>query len=124
MKPTNTKKPDAPESKIQKQIIEYLQGCGYFVWQHKRIGTFDARLGKFRKKAKFEINGVSDILGVLPGGKFLAIEVKAKKGSVSDSQKKFIKKVNDEGGMAFVARSVEDVIGEFDKEGYYLAPKL
>ncbi len=54
--------------------------------------------------------GVSDILAVLPGGRFLAVEVKAPKGKVSPLQQQFIDAVNQAGGLAFVARSVEEVI--------------
>ncbi len=41
--------------------------------------------------------GVADILGILPGGRFLAIEVKTRRGRVSSRQKAFLKKVNDRG---------------------------
>ena len=53
--------------------------------------------------------GVSDILGVLPGCRFLAVEVKVPKGKVSPHQQEFIDSVNQAGGLAFVARSLEDV---------------
>jgi len=45
-------------------------------------------------------------LGVIQG-RFLAIEVKSKKGVISDDQRIFIRKIQEEGGIAFVARSVE-----------------
>ena len=53
--------------------------------------------------------GVSDILGLLPGGQFLAVEVKSLKGRVSPHQLQFIDEVNQQGGLAFVAHSVEEV---------------
>jgi hypothetical protein len=43
-------------------------------------------------------------------GKFLAIEVKNAKGRLSSHQEAFLNRVNEEGGIAFVARSVDDVI--------------
>ena len=42
--------------------------------------------------------------------RFLAIEVKTKTGKVSLDQAKFLKLVNESGGLGFVARSVDDVI--------------
>lgn len=60
--------------------------------------------------------GVSDILGILPAGigggpgRFLAIEVKTKTGKVSPDQVKFLERVNQFGGLGFVARSVDEVI--------------
>lgn len=56
--------------------------------------------------------GVPDILGVLPGGKSLLIEVKAARGRVSPHQEKFIAAARANGALAFVARSVEDVMRE------------
>ena len=53
--------------------------------------------------------GVSDIIGIWKG-RFLAIEVKTQTGRVSEYQQRFIDRVIEEGGIAFVARSVDDVI--------------
>ena len=53
--------------------------------------------------------GVSDILGIWQG-RLLAIEVKTRTGKVSQYQQDFIDTINREGGIAFVARSVDDVI--------------
>jgi penicillin-binding protein-related factor A (putative recombinase) len=53
--------------------------------------------------------GISDILGVYEG-RFLAIEVKRPGGRVSSEQRAFIERVNEEGGVGFVAYSVDDVV--------------
>jgi len=53
--------------------------------------------------------GVSDIIGCYHG-RFMAIEVKAPSGKISEAQQAFIDSVNAAGGLAFVARSVDDVI--------------
>ena len=63
--------------------------------------------------------GISDILGIWEG-KFMAIEVKTKIGRVSEHQVKFIDSVNDAGGLAFVARSVDDVIDKLGVRGRFL----
>jgi hypothetical protein len=52
---------------------------------------------------------VSDILGCLPDGRFLAIEVKSDNGHATDEQAAFIADVIRHGGVAFVARSMDDV---------------
>lgn len=54
--------------------------------------------------------GVPDILGVLPGGKALMIEIKTEKGRVSEQQEAFIEKARKLGAVAFVARSVNEVM--------------
>jgi hypothetical protein len=53
--------------------------------------------------------GVSDILGCYRG-KLLCIEVKREGGRLSPYQETFLGAVRAEGGIAIVARSVEDVI--------------
>lgn len=54
--------------------------------------------------------GGSDLIG-WAGGRFLAIEVKTSTGVVSPEQKDFIALVRKHGGLAGVARSVEDAKG-------------
>lgn len=54
--------------------------------------------------------GSSDIIGICPDGKFLAVECKAAKGRVSDKQRKFIDNVTRQGGRAGVAWCAEDAV--------------
>lgn len=84
------------ENQITKQIRDYLSIRKIFHWKNW------AGLGS--------TPGVPDILGVLPNGRFLGIEVKTSKGKVSAHQQSFINAINDNGGLVFVARSVDDVI--------------
>jgi hypothetical protein len=53
--------------------------------------------------------GVADILGILKDGRFLAIEVKSPTGKVPPHQQLFLDEISGRGGVAFVARSVEEV---------------
>ena len=53
--------------------------------------------------------GISDIIGVLPGGKAVAIEVKTQKGRLSKHQEKFLDRFKAAGGIAFVARSLREL---------------
>lgn len=105
------------ETEIQKEIMEYLWGKDIFCWRNNSVGVFDPFKCKYRKPSKYEIMGVSDILGVYKG-KFLAIEVKSAKGRTTDNQANFIHKVIENDGIAFVAKSVEDVDLMFKKLGY------
>jgi hypothetical protein len=99
----------ANEKQIENSIIEFLQRKGVFVWKNQSTAIYDPTRKAFRKVGKYQLSGVADIIGVLADGKFLAIEVKAAKGRVSDKQKSFLQKVNDCGGIGFIARSIEDV---------------
>jgi hypothetical protein len=99
-----------PEKLIENQILTYLFKRGIFAWKNQSVGIYDPVKRIYRKNNNpFHIKGVSDILGILPGGRILAIEVKTEKGRVSPEQQFFIQKINDRGGLAFVARSIYDV---------------
>ena len=75
-----------------RQLLKYHR-----VWHFKHWG------GPMGEK------GVSDIIGC-KDGRFLAIEIKTEKGRVTPHQQRFLDRVNEAGGVAFVARSIEDVV--------------
>jgi len=52
--------------------------------------------------------GSADIIGIGPGGRFLAFEVKTATGRVSDEQAQFLELVRVMGGYSMVVRSVAD----------------
>ena len=98
------------EKPIENQILNLLKLLGVYCWKNPSVGMYDKAKGVYRKSNnKHHINGVADIIGVI-SGRFLAIEVKSKTGTLSQDQKLFIMKVNEEGGVAFVARSPADVL--------------
>lgn len=96
------------EKEITKAIRSMLKGLGVFHW--KNFG------GPMCQP------GVPDILGIWQG-RMLGIEVKAPKGRLSESQHRFIDSINREGGLAFVARSIDDVIDGLDIRDRFLFPK-
>lgn len=99
-----------PEKRIEMQVCSWLKYKGYFFWKNESHGVWDPIRKAFRSnKNPYRIKGVSDILGVMAGGKILAIEVKSKTGRVSPEQTVFLKLVNACGGKGFVARSIEDL---------------
>jgi VRR-NUC domain len=100
------------ESVIQHHILVYLNLRGVFAWLNPTGGYFDVEKKVMRKhQSKFAISGPSDILAIWRGGgHFVAIEVKTKTGKVTYAQKDFLSRINENGGFAFVARRLEDVI--------------
>ena len=83
------------ESEITKQIRDYLKIRQIFHWKVMQgLGATP---------------GIADILGIYKG-KPLAIEVKTAKGKPSENQLAFLARFRTEGGIAFIARSVDDVI--------------
>ena len=89
------------EAEITKQIRQYLNLKGIFHW--KQFQTLGSKAG------------VSDIIGILPDGRFLAIEVKIPRGRVSPYQQEFLDQITKSNGIAIIARSVDDVIEVIDK---------
>lgn len=105
--------PSPLEKEVQNSIMDYLLYKRYFVWRNNNVGLFDVKSKSFMRMPKYAMKGVADILGVLPDGRFLAIEVKRDKTcKPSIEQKEFIDKVNNNQGVAFVATSIDDVVKE------------
>tara|TARA_R100001510_G_C7638374_1_gene196230 strand:- start:136 stop:474 length:339 start_codon:yes stop_codon:yes gene_type:complete len=102
-------KKDLTEKEIENAILDYLAHIPGTYWKNNTVGVYDPVKKVHRKPGKYHRNGVSDILGVDSSGRFIAIEVKALKGRLSENQKTFIDDINKHGGLAFVARSVDDV---------------
>lgn len=83
------------EKEIKAAIRGFLRSMGVFHW--------NVMQGLGAEK------GVADLLGIY-NGMPLAIEVKTPKGRVSIHQERFLRRFAGHGGIAFVARSVDDVI--------------
>jgi hypothetical protein len=89
-----------PEGNVLSDIKQYLSARGIFF--------FRCNTGR-RGGVSFGIKGAPDIVGILPGGRFLAIEVKGPGGKASIDQLQFLGDIAKNGGVAFVAFSVDDV---------------
>ena len=105
------------ERDIQNQILialshgptRLLRVNAGVAWQGTVIERTEHRLVLARPYAiRLAAPGVSDIIGWTEGGRFVAIEVKAPRGRLTDEQKAFIDLVRRSGGVAGVARSVEE----------------
>jgi hypothetical protein len=110
------RKPNA-HTELVNATCDFLLDQGYFVWQNKSMGTFNPYRKHFLKVgySHGRIKGVPDILGVLPDGRLLAIEIKTGTGRLNPEQRDFIKKAEFRGAIAFMARSLEDVVKTFSR---------
>ena len=99
------------ENEVLKSICQYLTLKHIFFYRNNNTPTYDKKRKTYRAMPKYSIKGVSDLVGIYKG-KPLYIEVKKLKPKTypSKEQKIFIKRVNEEGGLAFIARSIDDVI--------------
>jgi len=94
---SKTKGPPALREKdITLAIRDFLKVRG--VWHYKAWG------------GPMSAPGIPDIIGCLPGGRFIGIEVKRPGGELSSHQARVLANITDAGGLAIVAWSVEDVI--------------
>lgn len=108
------------EQELLNQVMQWLTSQNVVCWRNNSTGVFDPTRKAFRRPSKWSRNGVSDIIGLVPKtGQMLAIELKKPptgkrkeqtlNNMLSDGQKEFIEDVNKNGGLAFVADSLEAV---------------
>lgn len=113
------------ENQIQNNILHYLNAIQYVVpifWRQNTGGANYNHITKSGIKKSYHVQfgrrGIADILGVMNDGRFLAIEVKRPKNKPTIYQQDFIDRINNAGGLAFVATSADEVHKHFGSEGY------
>lgn len=95
------------ESDIQRLIMLALSEAGCVIWRNN-VGVLKNAAGI---PIKFGLCvGSSDLIGVSPDGRFLAVEVKTPTGRIRPEQKRFIEAVRRHGGIAGIARSPADAV--------------
>jgi len=108
--PPKRKAAKHPEQDLQKAIWELYQAryAAHFLMFHPpNGGSRSAREGAIFKTMGV-VAGVPDFIGCLYGGVFFAIELKAAKGKLSESQKAFKARCDRFGGEWFEMRTVEE----------------
>lgn len=90
------------ETAVQRQCLDYLRLVGVFAWRQNNIGNPGRRFNGLR--------GVADILGILPDGRFLAIEVKVPGGKLRPEQEEFRDNVIKRGGEYFCICDVQTLV--------------
>ena len=105
-KRTYTKSAEIPESQILKAVLTLLKHHPKVakVWR-VNSGTF--QVGERYVRAN-TAKGMADIMGIMKHGRTLAVECKSRLGTLQPHQRDFLRSISDAGGLAFVARSVDD----------------
>ena len=106
------------EGDIQAQIIDYLrheQSRGRVVWFERsnggggRVGARWVWFYRLYLLGKEPVsNGKADIVGMLPGGRFFALEVKQRGKKATADQREYLDAVAAGGGIAATVRSFQD----------------
>ena len=105
------------ENDVVNSCLQFLKLKGIFAWRNNtgamKISRENGKQGFYR----FGFKGSSDILGILPSGKFLAVECKFGKGKLTENQIRFLQEIGRNGGIAVCVWSVEDLEKYFLKNG-------
>ena len=104
-------RPKVSEKQIEATILAFLsklKNCK--VWKNQTTGIYDPTRKVYRSlRGKYSGKGSSDILACIEG-RMICVEVKRPVGAVvSLDQVRFINEIKLAGGIAFVAKSVDDV---------------
>lgn len=95
------------EADIMRACMLALSEAGCLIWR-QNVGTLKNAAGI---PIRFGLCvGSSDLIGIAPCGRFLAVEVKTAKGKPTPEQERFIAAVRAKGGIAGIARSPEDAL--------------
>jgi hypothetical protein len=111
-----------PEQHVKIKIAKILQ-FGELIfkkkivfWYNTSTGIYDPRKKVYRRNnSPYAMLGVSDILGIIEGGRMLAIEVKSKKGRATQAQKDFLTKINEMGGIGMIANDPDQFVIDLKK---------
>jgi len=112
------------ESHIQAAIRLALGGRDVVLWRNETGAAVPCRLEELKAARKDPkvlerliarglvsyglCKGSSDLIGIRRDGRFVAIEVKAERGRLRPEQERFLGLVDAYGGLAGVARSVDE----------------
>ncbi len=104
------------ETDLKLAVVAYLQALGFIAWV-QNVGGVKFRSGGRQRFVRFGFAGLSDILCILPGGRFLVVETKILDNVASQAQKDFMADVERMGGIAVLAYSLDDVDERLKREG-------
>ena len=97
------------EAKIQAEIVEYLSGKGIFCHSVPNEGAGTDKLRTMRMITMGLRPGTADLVVWFPGRVIGYLEVKTETGQLSENQRRFKRRCEENGVFYAVVRSVEDV---------------
>jgi hypothetical protein len=97
------------EAKIQAEIVEYLSAQGIFCHSVPNEGAGTDKLRTMRMITMGLKPGTADLVVWFPGRVIGYLEVKTETGQLSENQRRFKKRCEENGVFYAVVRSVQDV---------------
>jgi hypothetical protein len=113
VKPFRLKHPEPKEADVLRAVLTLLAMHPRVAWAH-RMNTGAGKVvrrGSVSQFMRWGFPGCPDVLGQLTDGRVLAVETKRPSGELTPEQAAFLERVRSNGGVAVVARSVDDVMG-------------
>ena len=108
------RKPASATNILTQAIVRHLTLYGYNVWRQNNGGVYDPKTGKFRRNPLHK-KGVPDIIGFhRRTGKFICVEVKTGKDSLSPFQVEFLSEAQRAGCISIVAHNYDDFVTKLD----------
>lgn len=104
-------------NQLNRSIIEYLTLRGCKAWRNNTGAVRPQRSNGSYGFIRFGEVGSGDVLFIMPPfGRFGSIETKTQNDRLRKTQEDWMETVNNLGGIAFVARSLDDVLERMEKE--------
>jgi hypothetical protein len=114
VKPFKLKHSEPKEADVLSAVLTCLRFHPRVAWAHRMqtgAGKIVRKHGATSQFLRFGWPGASDVIGQFKGtGQLLAVEVKRPSGQATPEQLAFLQNVRDAGGVAILARSVDDVM--------------
>ena len=104
------------ETTLIDACLRILRLHGAFAWRNNSGAVAYGSPGQRRRFVRYGLPGSADILAVLEGGRFAAIECKRGKTAVTDRQVEFLSEVLSRGGLALVVRDVNELVVELERQ--------
>jgi hypothetical protein len=104
--------PEPPEAAVLKAVKRALELHPRVAWVERLnsgAGQIAFADGAKSQWMRFAWRGAPDLLGQMVDGRILCVEAKRPSGRLRPDQEAFLNVVRCQGGVAFVARSVDDV---------------
>jgi hypothetical protein len=125
------RKNNKPEKEVEKQVLAHARSLKWSVFVVESKSVFSAAAGRYLSQSAQ--SGFSDVVGLMPCGRFVAIELKSagRRSTVRESQLSFLKQIISSQGFACVVDSVSCLVSlyshwlnlktEKEKQEYLLA---
>ena len=94
------------ESKLVYSCIKWLYAQGCYVWRNN-TGAYKPE--KSKRYIRYGLSGSSDIIGLTPSGRFIGVECKWGNNKLTDNQKKFRDRIENNNGIYVTAYSIDDL---------------